>query len=269
MMKRRIALLIPGIFLSACAVGGHSQGSGEVSDLKRQIYELQKTVGAQDRRIEELNNKILLLKDRVDNKADNVIPAEIGPPAMEAPATSKTELLPKAGLPQTGSTGTGTQIYGVVSPPVSVSKTAPTVIPAEEDPLPAKAYTGPEKLFRLAFADSKKPQVGALEKDVEAMLRSYRESPLTNNALFLLAETLYNRGQFAKSAGQFERLYKLFPDGNKAVSALYRLGLCYKKMGRNNEANEAFQNIISVYPGSREAQDSQKQLAGRSGEVGP
>ena len=92
------------------------------------------------------------------------------------------------------------------------------------------------------------------------MLKNYKESPLTNNALFLLAETQYERGQFSQGAIQFEKLYKTYPDGNKAVAALYRLGLCYEKMGHPSEAKEAWQNVITVYPGSAEAIDAEKKL---------
>ncbi len=92
------------------------------------------------------------------------------------------------------------------------------------------------------------------------MLKNYKDSPLTNNALYIYAETLYEQGNYAKSAEEFEKLYKLFPDGNKAVAALYKLALSYQKLGHPTEAQEAFENILTVYPGSREALDAEKQI---------
>jgi len=213
---------LPVVAMSGGCVTSTKQNS-DVADLKKQLIELQRTISGQSAQISELNNKILLLKDKIDvhsetttSSAQNEMPAP--PPQVTAP-----------------------------------------IQPERVDPVSEQA-TGPEKLFNLALQDSKKTQLSFLERDVDTMLKNYKESPLTNNALFLLAETQFERGQYSQGASQFEKLYKTYPDGNKAVAALYRLGLCYEKMGHTSEAKEAFQNVMTVYPGSSEALDSEKRL---------
>ena len=115
------------------------------------------------------------------------------------------------------------------------------------------------RVFRLlgsevvVVQDRKQPRLS-----VDAIARLVHKTPARVH--IRVAETEFERGQVAQAASQFEKLYKTYPDGNKAVAALYRLGLCYEKMGHENEAKEAFQNVMTVYPGSWEALESEKRL---------
>jgi TolA-binding protein len=136
---------------------------------------------------------------------------------------------------------------------------APVLAPLKESGATAEAVVAPGVVdnggdaYSQAIKDAKKKDLTDLQRDAEAALRSHHDSPATINIMFLYAKELSSRGNFQKSAEQFERLYKMFPDGNKAVSALFELGLCYQKMGNAAEAMEAFQNVETIYPGSAEA----------------
>lgn len=239
-------LLLLGVsFLLLEGCGTPAVSPAEFADFKKQIIELQKAQGVQSARIDELNNKIMLMKDRIDQHSDNGSPESLNaapiPTTVPPPVTAAPPPLP-----------------------VTASATAPAAASGDQN----SQASGPDKIYGQALQDARKPQLTFLERDVDLMLKNYRESPLTNNALFLLGETQFERGQFAQGATQFERLYKAYPDGNKAVAALYRLGLCYEKMGHANEAREAYQNVMTVYPGSAEAVDAEKRLRA-SGAKGP
>lgn len=228
--------------------------SADVSDdspqgLKKQILELQKAQGEQSSKIEELNNQISVLKDQVGNKQTKV--ARLVPPT-EAPQ-------PPAPAPIAAP---------VVASETKVDPLIPVAAPPKEEPKAKAGLTPVEKLYRQVVINSKNQKLDAAGKEVNLMLKQYRNSPLTNNALFLYAETLYEHENYAKSAEEFERLYKLFPDGNKAVAALYKLALSYQKLGHPTEAQEAFENIVTVYPGSREALDAQNQILNGNGKSG-
>lgn len=221
MMMQRILIFGTGLLcLEACATS--DKPSGEVVELRRQVLELQKVEGRHASQIEEINNKILVLSDRIDGSKN----------------LSATPTAPAASAPTVAAMPSSEQQEG-----------------------------GAERLFAQAINDAKKNQVASLQKDVDMMFKGYKDSPLTNNALFLLGETFYNRKDYDRAAEQFEKLYKNFPDGNKAVSALYQLGLCFQKMGKTQEAKEAFENVMNIYPGSREAQEAQKQLSPVGGEL--
>ena len=74
-MQRPVQIEIPLKALSVCFISGsflflpgcatNSGPSQEVANLRQQIINLQKIQGVQNSQIEELNNKILVLKDQV------------------------------------------------------------------------------------------------------------------------------------------------------------------------------------------------------------
>jgi TolA-binding protein len=228
--KRNILFISVALFLG---LGGCSSvhESPIVDDsnanLKRQILELQKIQTQQSSQIEDLNNKISMLSKTPQPATKIVAPT----PTLQAPP------------PQTD----------------NIRALAPILAPPDrERRIPSKdpAFT----LFRQIVADCKKPRLDDAAKSVALILKKFKDSPVTSNAIYLYADTLFERDNYAKSADEFEKLYKLYPDGNKAVSALYKLALCYQRLGHPAEAQQAFENIVTLYPGSREALDSEKQI---------
>ncbi len=189
------------------------QNNGDTAEMRKQVLEIQKTQGRQSALIDELNNKILLLTDRVESH--------------EKP----------------------------VAQPVKPTAQSPNLN------TPKESLTGDLKIYEMAMKDLKNQAFDQFEKKVGLLSKGYKDSPLTSNALFLEGEFLFNRKQFGRAARIFEKLYSVSPDGNRAVSALYYLGVSYEKLGRIQEAKEAFQSIINIYPGSREAAQSAKKLA--------
>jgi len=266
----KFAILI--LFLTGCSSVHSKNDTDDESPqaLKRQILELQKSQTAQAAKIEELNNKILMLKDQVQAP-----PQVVGPVAqsqgMQSPSVQSPHPVqdpnPKADVglpPQEEATREAT-----IPPPVEmkVDPLSPVAAPSPKKVVTKPKFLTPvEKLYRQVVINSKKQKLDEAGREVNLMLKQYRSSPLTNNALYLYAETLYERENYVKSAEEFEKLYKLFPDGNKAVAALYKLGMSYQKMGHPSEAQETFQNIVSVYPGSREALDAENQILGSQGD---
>lgn len=202
----RFFAVLSFFYLTGCALGQQQ------SDLKKQMVELQKTVSKQANTIDELNNKIYLLSDRVDHfekpKTNPVLPA--------APATK-----PVAAVP---------------------------------------AKPGDLQIYDMALKDLKNNATDSFAKKVELLVKGFKNSPLTNNALYLLGQHHYNNKKYFEASKVFERLYSLSPDGNRAVSALYMLGLNYQKQNRIQESKEAYQTVINIYPGSQEAVDAQKNL---------
>ncbi len=59
----------------------------------------------------------------------------------------------------------------------------------------------------------------------------------------------------------FEDVVKNSPYGEYGDIALFRLGECYRKLGRYQEAKESFQNIINDYPNSKLIPDARFQVA--------
>jgi TolA-binding protein len=235
------SIVVAGLGCGCSIMGEHSdpdvkQPAPLVSkdDLKSQVLELQKNQTRQQEEIAELNNKLLILSQK-NSPTTPQSSSQISPKIQSSLAVNPLAVQPA---------------------PIALP------VPAGESQNGRSKSQSAESLYTKFLGESKKPQTADAQKTVELMLKTYHTSPLTSNALYEYGNILYDRAKYNESAIEFERLYKIFPDGNKAVSALYKLALCYQKTGHPQEAQEAFQNVLTVYPGSREALDAEKQIVG-------
>jgi TolA-binding protein len=220
------------------ALGGCATGPGapsEIDSLKNDISQLQKNQSLQSAQIYELTQKL-----------------------AARPAIEKTQ-------PVVNESSTDVQTEKQTEKQIANQTETPTAsltpkVNKKPNPVSLADMSGAERLYKKSLNDAKLGHLVNVQKNVDLLLKGYKESPWTNNAIYLLGEKFFEKGMYLKAAEQFETLYKTFPDGNKAVSALYKLGECYQKLGKPDEALEAFQNVVSVYPGSKEASMSLKKL---------
>jgi tetratricopeptide (TPR) repeat protein len=73
---------------------------------------------------------------------------------------------------------------------------------------------------------------------------------------FRFAEDLFQRGEYFRAIGEYERYIHFFPDSEKIVLARYRIGSAYLKGERYEEAIEAFTVLTRQYPESPYADQS-------------
>jgi outer membrane protein assembly factor BamD len=67
----------------------------------------------------------------------------------------------------------------------------------------------------------------------------------------------YDRGEHQSAANRYRSLLNEYPGLGLDAEALYKLGLCYSKMQRDDEAQEIFEVILQNYPGSEIADAAQ------------
>ncbi len=70
---------------------------------------------------------------------------------------------------------------------------------------------------------------------------------------FQFAEQYFDKGEYYRAIGEYERFIYFFPEAEKVELASYRIGLAYLRGERYEEAIEAFGRLIEKYPSSRYA----------------
>jgi tetratricopeptide (TPR) repeat protein len=70
---------------------------------------------------------------------------------------------------------------------------------------------------------------------------------------FQFAESYFQRGDYYKAIGEFERFIYFFPEAEKVEHARYKIGLSYLKGEKYAEAIQAFQGVIERYVNSHYA----------------
>lgn len=81
-----------------------------------------------------------------------------------------------------------------------------------------------------------------------------------NKVLHGLGRVEYYSGNSDKALVYFSKIYTKFPKASLAPSSLLFIGKCLEKMGKKDEAKEAYAKVVEDYKGSKEANEAKKQL---------
>jgi len=76
-----------------------------------------------------------------------------------------------------------------------------------------------------------------------------------NKGLFCLGEVEYGKKKWEKSLGFLSKIYTKYPKSSLAAPSLLHIGRALEKLGKKDEAAQAFQELRSQYPGSAAAKE--------------
>ncbi len=88
---------------------------------------------------------------------------------------------------------------------------------------------------------------GDREKSLQALGDLLQKSPGDASLHVLIGNLLYSQGSLAKSAEHYQTALKLAPS---MCQAWYKLGVCYVRMGKLDEARKAFQRNVEAECGT-------------------
>lgn len=81
-----------------------------------------------------------------------------------------------------------------------------------------------------------------------------------NKVLHGLGKVEYYTGNHEKAMVYFSKIFTKFPKASLAPSSLLFIGRSLNKMGKKEEAKQAFQQVIEDYKGSKEANEAKREL---------
>lgn len=72
--------------------------------------------------------------------------------------------------------------------------------------------------------------------------------------LFEQAEELFSKKEFKKAILDYQKFRDSKPKDKRVVTAIYKMGVCFQELGLKDEAKTFYQEVVSKYPSSVEAQ---------------
>lgn len=81
-----------------------------------------------------------------------------------------------------------------------------------------------------------------------------------NKVLHGLGRVEFYSGQHEKAMVYFSKIFTKFPKSSLAPGSLLFIGKSLNKMGKKDEAREAFEKVLEDYKGTKEADDARKEL---------
>lgn len=240
----RVAIV--GVLCAAC--GGAMRH--DVAKLHTDLDKAHQDTLAASRRIDELENRLYLIEDRLDT-------ARVSQERTQIPT------LPVVRLSPTPSS----------SPPPPPSAPA-----ASERPAPSQPH--PERLLVVALPDGRDDagRMSALSlyrKAHEALalghydeaaqlldrfLSKHPDHDYADNALYWLGECRYAEHDYPRAMENFRGVVDRYPNGNKVPDALLKVSYTYAALGQQENAKNALHELIRTYPQTDAALQAQAKL---------
>lgn len=81
----------------------------------------------------------------------------------------------------------------------------------------------------------------------EQLLKSYPDSPYSDDALFRLAQLKYAQGLYKTAQKRFQLLLEEYPRSSLHQKCYYWIGLCHQSMGQTDSAAVSFSKVVEDF----------------------
>ena len=86
-------------------------------------------------------------------------------------------------------------------------------------------------------------------QSMQSILEKYPSASMADNCQYWIAESYFGLGQYEKAVIEFQKVFAYEPT-DKHDDAQLMIALAYKRMGQNQQAQQAFQSFLDMYPES-------------------
>lgn len=111
----------------------------------------------------------------------------------------------------------------------------------------------PDELYNTAYLDYTRGDYDVAITGFRQYLKHFPDTELSDNAQYWIGECFYSKKLYPDAIIEFEKVISQYPQGNKVVAAIYKIGLAYESLGENKKAKEYYKRVFDNYPNSTEA----------------
>jgi tol-pal system protein YbgF len=227
------------------------------------------------RQIEELENRVFILSDRLETRKVNderaTPPAppprlpeaklERGrpapPPEAEAAPSAPASLVDDpsieyadAALQSSGKRPLlrlwGSAMPDPLEPTVIVEHPARGHRPVASEPVAES--TAPLSIYRRSLEHLRAGRHDEAVAGFREFIKKHPDHDYADNAQYWLAECFYDRKDYGAAVREFQRVVERFPQGNKTPDALLKVGFSYLALGSARPGREKLEEVTRAYP---------------------
>ncbi len=141
-----------------------------------------------------------------------------------------------------------------------MEKVTQSLAAAKEEPRASKKKSAKSELAN-GLELIKQDKYDDARSELEALIDHPDLTPGDKNkVLHGLGKVEYYTGNSDKALVYFSKIYTRFPKATLAPSSLLFIGKSLAKMGKKDEAKQAFAKVVEDYKGSKEANEAKKEL---------
>ena len=117
-----------------------------------------------------------------------------------------------------------------------------------------------QTLYTKVIESYRKGDPILLNKSVRLLLKTSPTSVHADNALYLNGMLALSKSEYRRAIKNFNLMLRFYPQGNKLAAAMVGKGIAYRKLGKKEKSQKAFNTVLNKFPGSPEYFQSQFQL---------
>jgi tol-pal system protein YbgF len=123
-----------------------------------------------------------------------------------------------------------------------------------------KKGPGPADLFAQATADYQRGQFDLSRQGFQEYVETYPKTDLSDDAAYWVGECYAAQKKPREAIAAWERLFKQYPESDKAAAAHLKKGLAHLDLGEKAQAIVEMQFVVHEYPRSDEAKSARQRL---------
>ncbi len=117
------------------------------------------------------------------------------------------------------------------------------------------------KLYSKSIEQYQKSDLKGVEAYRNLLILKYPKSKVADSVLYYEGMLALELKNFGHSLECFQKIISLFPQSNKAVSAMFAKSIVYKKLNLKTESEKVLTEIQNKYPGSPESLRAKNELS--------
>lgn len=130
--------------------------------------------------------------------------------------------------------------------------------------LPSPAEGGdavaPDQVYNAAYNDYLMGNYDLAIVGFRDFLSTYRDSELSDNALYYMGVAYQTLGQHEQAIQAFDQVINLYPKADKTPIAYYKKALIQQQLQKNPEAIDTFKKLLAAFPDAQEATLAKQEL---------
>lgn len=280
-MQRRHWLLLV-VVVAGCATNPQPRAASAAESggdrTQDSLSELARSQNEQARRIAELEARLTLLeadarRARGERSSTTVrIGEREREPADEASAELSLTAAPRSEAPEpSNARRPNVKLHGKPRrsaesnadlPPIPVTNETLPVVPLPQDRSRARQASeadaaavsdSPTSDYRAALHLVRERRFEDAALALSKFVSDNPDHALIDRAVYWLAEVRYATRDYREALAGFEKVLQRFPNSEKAPDALYKLGMCWRRLGSEDKARSYFRRLRTEFPNSEAA----------------
>jgi tol-pal system protein YbgF len=157
---------------------------------------------------------------------------------------------------------------GAPSPAAGAPEPKGTAVVPVPAPQPAVAKgPSPADLYSQATADYQRGQFELARQGFQEYADTWPKTDVSDDALYWVGECWLAQKKPKEAIAAFDRLFKLYPDSDKAATASLKKALAHLDLGEKGQAIAKLQEVVHKYPGTDEAKSAKQRLKSLAGDT--